>query len=254
MWIGDRIFFLSDHEGVGNLYSCTAAGREIKHHTSHDDYYVRFPSSDGRRIVYHAGADLYVYDPDDGETRRVEIDYHSPRLQRQRKFVDAIKHLETYAAARTMAAFIDLNPVRAGMVGDPAEYRWSSYGEAVGGGGKGTGKKDREGLVRAISSDTDTGFDAGKWKHASRRYRRLLGITLERKSLNAKVEGLGRMRITRNEAEALESGDNQTVLPELKMSAMLRRVCCGVRGICGWEFEISQAFSTSIGLPSAMDL
>jgi putative transposase len=34
----------------------------------------------------------------------------------------------------TMAAYIDLNPVRAGMVEDPAEYRWSGYGESVHGG------------------------------------------------------------------------------------------------------------------------
>ena len=57
--------------------------------------------------------------------------------------------VESGIAARTMAAYIDLNPVRAGMVADPAEYRWSSYGEAVGGGPKGNGKKAREGLVRA---------------------------------------------------------------------------------------------------------
>jgi hypothetical protein len=49
--------------------------------------------------------------------------------------------VESGIAARTMAAYIDLNPVRAGMVSDPAEYRWSSYGEAVGGGPKGNGKK-----------------------------------------------------------------------------------------------------------------
>ena len=33
----------------------------------------------------------------------------------------------------TMAAYIDLNPVRAGLVTDPAEYRWSGYGEAMAG-------------------------------------------------------------------------------------------------------------------------
>ena len=32
-----------------------------------------------------------------------------------------------------VAAYLDLNPVRAGMVKDPADYRWSSYGEAMGG-------------------------------------------------------------------------------------------------------------------------
>lgn len=31
-----------------------------------------------------------------------------------------------------MAAYIDLNPVRAGLVKDPKEYRWSGYGEAMG--------------------------------------------------------------------------------------------------------------------------
>jgi REP element-mobilizing transposase RayT len=36
-------------------------------------------------------------------------------------------------ALRTMANYIDLNPVRAGLVADPAEYRWSGYGEACGG-------------------------------------------------------------------------------------------------------------------------
>jgi len=33
----------------------------------------------------------------------------------------------------TVAAYIDLNPVRAGLVKDPKEYRWSGYAEAVAG-------------------------------------------------------------------------------------------------------------------------
>ena len=44
-------------------------------------------------------------------------------------------------ALATIAAYIDLNPVRASMVSDPKDYRWSSYGEAVGG-----GRLAREGL------------------------------------------------------------------------------------------------------------
>lgn len=35
---------------------------------------------------------------------------------------------------RSMAAYIDLNPVRAGICEDPKDYRWSNYGEAVAGG------------------------------------------------------------------------------------------------------------------------
>jgi tricorn protease len=94
MWIGARIYFLSDHEGVGNLYSCTPTGKDLQKHTHHEDFYVRHPATDGRRIVYHAGADLFVYD---GGSRKLEIEYDSPRTQRNRKFVGAAKHLESFA-------------------------------------------------------------------------------------------------------------------------------------------------------------
>ncbi len=43
---------------------------------------------------------------------------------------------ESESAQVTVAAYIDLNPVRAGAVEDPKEYRWSGYGEAVGRGGR----------------------------------------------------------------------------------------------------------------------
>ncbi|MBM3492894.1 MAG: peptidase [Armatimonadetes bacterium] len=97
MWIGDRIYFLSDHEGVGNIYSCNPDGSDISRHTDLVEYFARFPSSDGRRIVFHAGADLYLLDPSDESVRRIEVEYRSPRVQRQRKFVNAAKHLEGYA-------------------------------------------------------------------------------------------------------------------------------------------------------------
>ncbi|MFT3992012.1 MAG: transposase [Luteolibacter sp.] len=89
--------------------------------------------------------------------------------------------VESGIAARTMAAYIDLNPVRAGIVSDPADYRWCGYGEAMGGGKKGNGKKAREGLVRACLSDEGTGYDAEKWQEVSKEYRQLMGMALERK-------------------------------------------------------------------------
>jgi REP element-mobilizing transposase RayT len=86
--------------------------------------------------------------------------------------------VESGVAARTMAAYIDLNPVRAGMVTDPADYRWSSYGEAIGGGTKGNGRKAREGLVRAYFCDQGVGFEAEKWREVASLYRRLMGLAL----------------------------------------------------------------------------
>jgi REP element-mobilizing transposase RayT len=83
--------------------------------------------------------------------------------------------VEDGIAAKTMAAYIDLNPVRAGMVTDPAEYRWSSYGEAMGGGPRGDGKKARAGLVRAIMAHKGYEADARHWAgRVSKEYRMIL--------------------------------------------------------------------------------
>lgn len=50
------------------------------------------------------------------------------------------------AALATMAAYIDLNPVRAGIVEDPMLYEWSGYGHAMAG-----SKRARRGLCKALN-------------------------------------------------------------------------------------------------------
>jgi tricorn protease len=58
MWVAGRIYFLSDHEGIGNLYSVRPTGSDLRRHTDHDTYYARLASTDGERIVYQHAASL----------------------------------------------------------------------------------------------------------------------------------------------------------------------------------------------------
>ncbi len=67
-------------------------------------------------------------------------------------------------ALRAMALYIDLNPVRAGLVEDPAEYRWCGYSAAMGG-----EKEARRGLMEV------TGLRS--WARASAAYRMWLFAT-----------------------------------------------------------------------------
>jgi tricorn protease len=93
MWVGDRIYYLSDAEGVGNLYSCRPDGSDRRRHTDHDDFYARHAQSDGRQIVYQCGADIWRFDPAKDRTARVPIDVPSAKTQAQRRFVDAADNL-----------------------------------------------------------------------------------------------------------------------------------------------------------------
>ena len=94
--------------------------------------------------------------------------------------------VESGHAARVMAAYIDLNPVRAGMVNDPKDYRWCSYAEAVVGGKRGS--LARRGVsrvmeVRENQGDDDSAYDGWahyptpehyEWRSVAGRYRLIL--------------------------------------------------------------------------------
>ncbi len=97
LWVSkDTIVFSSDHEGVGNLYSCHSNGKNLKRLTHHTDYYVRNQSSDGKSVVYHAGADLFALDLKSGTSRKLAIEYYSDRPGRARKFFNPQRYLQGY--------------------------------------------------------------------------------------------------------------------------------------------------------------
>ena len=77
----------------------------------------------------------------------------------------------------SVAAYVDLNAVRAGMVSDPKDYRWCGYAEAVAGSArarKGLGNLMRDEALRNGTSVPD-------WRVVGREYRKILfGIGEER--------------------------------------------------------------------------
>ena len=109
-------------------------------------------------------------------------------------------------ALATMGAYIDLNAVRAGLVEDPAEYRWCGYGEAVAG-----VRGSREGyevVMRAL------GGEVGGWKEVLAGYRVWLYGQGEVEGVNAPGErlvrgGIDRERVRRvmEERGKLELGE-----------------------------------------------
>jgi len=101
-------------------------------------------------------------------------------------------------ALMTIAAYIDLNPVRAGIVSDPVEYRYCGYGEAMGG-----SKIARRGITRLMGSGSYWGraiekyrvivFGKGYARDASKRGR---AVDAERTREILNTGG----RVSRNEA------------------------------------------------------
>ena len=99
-------------------------------------------------------------------------------------------------ALLTIAAYIDLNPVRAGIVGDPKDYRWCGYAEAVAG-----EIVARKGLGTILMN---TSFGVNRqvtWRNTGPRYRILLYGHGEERHADETRRTIARPGMTRKQVE-----------------------------------------------------
>lgn len=103
LWIEDealgqnpRLFFISDHEGIGNIYSCNQRGTGVKRHTHSEQYYIRSFSYDNGVLIYQSGADLFKYQLSDEKTQALEIHIPSSFNQSVPRIEDVEDFLQEY--------------------------------------------------------------------------------------------------------------------------------------------------------------
>ncbi|MEU4210219.1 S41 family peptidase [Streptomyces sp. NPDC026206] len=103
MFVGGRIAFLSDHEGVGNLYSCLPDGSGLLRHTDHQDFYARHASTDGSRVVYQCAGEVWLVEDfgPQGRPRRLDLRLGGPRAGRRTYQVQAARHVESLSVDGT---------------------------------------------------------------------------------------------------------------------------------------------------------
>ncbi|MFF4706803.1 S41 family peptidase [Streptomyces sp. NPDC001288] len=103
MLVAGRVAFLSDHEGVGNLYSCAHDGSDLRRHTDHDAFYARNAASDGVRVVYQCAGDLWIVDDlsPDSVPRRLDVRLSGPRAGRRPYQVPAAQHVDGVSVDET---------------------------------------------------------------------------------------------------------------------------------------------------------
>jgi tricorn protease len=94
MIVGGRLAFISDHEGTGNVYSCALDGSDLRRHTDHEGWYARQASTDGRRVVYARGGEMWLLaDLEAAGPVRLDIALASPVPGRAPRLVTAEEHV-----------------------------------------------------------------------------------------------------------------------------------------------------------------
>ncbi|HEV2371144.1 MAG TPA: S41 family peptidase [Streptosporangiaceae bacterium] len=101
MIVGGRLAFIADHEGTGNIYSCALDGSDLRRHTDHEGWYARQASTDGQRIVYARGGELWLLDDlQAAGPVRLDITLGSPVRGRAPRLVTAEDHVGSLSVDR----------------------------------------------------------------------------------------------------------------------------------------------------------
>ncbi|MFF2325780.1 MULTISPECIES: S41 family peptidase [unclassified Streptomyces] len=102
MWVGDRVAFLSDHDGVGAVHSSRPDGSDLRRHTGVEGFYARHATTDGTRVCYASAGELWLLDDLEGaEPRRVDIRLGGQRADLQPHSVHADSNFDSASPDRT---------------------------------------------------------------------------------------------------------------------------------------------------------
>ncbi len=110
--------------------------------------------------------------------------YNKRHGRRGTLWMDRFKSVmvENGEALRTMAQYIDLNPVRAKIVDDPTEYRWCGWAEALGG-----SRRAKRGICRVMDCALDS-WERGRVE-ARENYSGALEVILDGEELEVVAKG-----------------------------------------------------------------
>lgn len=83
----DRLYFVSDADGIHNLWSMRSDGSDVLQHTHHSVFDVRGATLGDGHIVYQNGADLRRFDIDSGNDQAIAIELVSDFEQRRQRWL-----------------------------------------------------------------------------------------------------------------------------------------------------------------------
>ncbi|QZT36918.1 PDZ domain-containing protein [Halosquirtibacter xylanolyticus] len=99
MWIGDKIFYLSDRDRATNLFAYDTQTKQDKKLTNFTDYDIRFPGFDKKNIVFTKGGYLMRYDVASGKTNKINVDIQNDQIYARSSWYNYGKEIQNVSLA-----------------------------------------------------------------------------------------------------------------------------------------------------------
>lgn len=93
MWIGDKVYFISDRNGEFNLYSYSIPSKEVKQLTSFNDFPIQKAAAAGDHIIFEQAGYLHRFDISKSASVKLTIGIAADLLELRPRFVEGNNYI-----------------------------------------------------------------------------------------------------------------------------------------------------------------
>jgi tricorn protease len=96
MWLGDKIYTVSDRTGISNLFSIDRKTKQAKQLTTFDNQGIRTAAAASDAIVFVQNGRLHLFDLASGQSKQVDVSVAPDTAELRPKTVPAMRFVESY--------------------------------------------------------------------------------------------------------------------------------------------------------------
>jgi len=93
MWLGGKVYFLSDRNGEFNLFAYDPSSKQVDQLTEHDDFPVEAASAGAGKIVYEQAGRVFLYDPESRKAERLKIGLAADIVETRPRYAEGGKSI-----------------------------------------------------------------------------------------------------------------------------------------------------------------
>lgn len=97
MWIGDEIYYISDRDHTMNIFVYNTKTQQTEKVTNFTDYDVKFPSTNGKMIVFEKGGYLYSLNPVGRQVKQINIQLNAEGVYARTQKMDLSKNITAFS-------------------------------------------------------------------------------------------------------------------------------------------------------------
>lgn len=95
MWVGDEIYFISDRDRTMNLFVYDTKTKTTSKVTDFTEYDIKFPSTNGKLIVFENAGYIYRFDPATKKAEKVSVTLSSDHVYARSEIKDGGRYMRS---------------------------------------------------------------------------------------------------------------------------------------------------------------